>query len=211
MGKRPKQDFVVLGGVVACGKCRTEPSLVTRKATFGLCPVTVLPPRKTVVHRLPIPAFRWTVSAARIDRNHRAANAKLHAAQGVVMFRVIGFVRQKPSWPQMGRRLSHGRSKSRGILAGAKTDNGSYDQLGRRMKDSSQLGPCRVCRIAREASALEVDRNVSCFQARGVDRRRVAGIIGDQAARPSTVAASRQQSLEAPFSRSFCSTCHNVE
>jgi len=181
------------------------------KAAFGLCPVTILPPRKAVVHPLAISSFRWAVGAARIDGNHGASDAKLDAAEHMVMFRIVGLVRQNPSRPQGGCRLSHGRDKSRGILAWTKTDNGSYDQLGCRVKNSGQLGPRRLCRIARETSALEVDRDVPRFQAGGVDRRRIAGIIGDQAASPSTVATSCQQSLEPPFSRSFCSTCHNVE
>ena len=211
MGNGPKQDFVALGDVVACSKGRAEPSLMARKTTFGLCSVTILPPRKTAVHLLSIVSFRRTVGTAWIDGNHRATNAKFDAAQRMVMFRIIGFVCQNPSWPQIARRLSDGRNKSRGVLTGTKPHNGSYDQLGCRMKSSSQLGPRRMCRIAREASALEVDRNVPRFQAGGVDRRRIAGILGDQAASPSTVAASCQESLESPFSRSFCSTCHNVE
>lgn len=201
----------MLSEVVSCGKCRTESSLMAGKATFCLGPVTILSPRKAVVHQLPISSFRRTVGAARIDGNHGAADAKLDPAQHVVMFRVIGFVRQKPSWPQIGRCLPHGRDEIRRVLAWTKTGNGSYDQLRSGVENSGQLGPRRVLRIARPELALKVDRDMPCFQAGGVDRRRIAGIIGDQAASPSTVAASCQQSLESPFSRSFCSTCHNVE
>lgn len=201
----------MLSEVVSCGKCRTESSLMAGKATFRLGPVTILSPRKTVIHQLPISSFRRTVGATRIDGNHRAADAKLHTAQGVVMLRVIGFVRQKPSRTQIGRCLPHGRDEIRGVLAWTKTGNGSYDQLRRSVENSGQLGPRRVLRITRPELALKVDRDMSCFQAGGVDRRRIAGIIGDQTASPSTVAASREKSLEPPFSRSFCSTCHNVE
>ena len=136
MGKCPKQDFVVLGAVVACGECRAETSLVAGKAAFGLCPVTILPRRKAVIHSLAIPSFWRAVGAARIDGNHGASDAKLDAAQHMIMFRIIGLVRQNPSRPQRGGCLSHGRDKSRGILAGTKTDNGSYDQLGYRMENS---------------------------------------------------------------------------
>jgi hypothetical protein len=147
-----------------------------------------------VVHQLVIPSFRRAVGAAWIDGNHRAPDAKFDTAQRVVMFRIIGFVRQNPSRPQIDRRLSHGRDKSRGILTWTKTDNGSHDQLGCRMKNSGQFGPCRLCRIAGKASALEVNRNVPRFQACGVDRRRITGVIGNQAASPSTVAASCEES-----------------
>ena len=201
----------MLSDIVACGKCRTEPSLMAGEAAFCLCPATILPPGEAVVHHLSIPSFRRAWGVARIDGDHGAADAKLDAAQNMVMFRVIGFVRQNPSRPQIGRRLSHGRDKIRGILAGAKTGNGTHNQLRSRVKHSGQLGPRRVRRIARDAFALKVNRDMPRFQTGGVDRRRIAGIIRDQAAGPATVATSREKPLESPFSRSFCSTCHNVE
>lgn len=200
-----------MSDVVSCGKCRTEPSLMAGKSTLRLRTLAILPPRKAVVHLSPIPSFRWTIATAWVDRNHGAADAKLDAAQHVIMFRVIRFVRQKPSWPQIGRRLPHGRDEIRGVLAWAKTGNGSDDQLRSGVENSGQLRPRRVLRITSPELALKVDRDMPCFQAGGVDRRRVAGIIDDQAASPSTVTTSCEKSLEPPFSRSFCSTCHNVE
>lgn len=201
----------MLSHVVASGKCRTESSLMTRKTAFRLQPLTILPPREAVVHLSPISSFRRTVTTAWVNGNHGAANAKLDATQRVVMFRIVSFVRQNPARPQMDRRLSHGRSKIWGILARTKTGNGSDDQLRSGVENGGQFGPRRVLRITRPILALEVDRNVSRFQACSIDRRRIAGVFDDQTASPATVAASCQQSLKSPFSRSFCSTCHNVE
>jgi hypothetical protein len=200
-----------LSDIVSRSKCRTEPSLMAGKSTLCLRTLAISPPRKAVVHLSSILSFRRTIATAWVDRNHRAADAKLDAAQHVIMFRVIRFVRQKPSWPQIDRRLPHGRDEIRRVLAWAKTGNGPDDQLRSSVENSGQLGPRRVLRITRPELALKVDRDMPCFQAGGVDCRRIAGIIDDQAASPSTVTASCEKSLEPPFSRSFCSTCHNVE
>ncbi len=211
MGEDSDQDFVVLRDGVSGGQRRAEPPFMAGKTAFRLSPLTILPLRKAVIHHPSVTSRRGAVGSARIDGNDGAADTQLFTAHDMVMFRVVGFVRHNPPRTQMGRRLPHGREKIRRIVAGSPADHRPDDQLRSGMENSGQLGPGGVRGIGQATAALEVNRHVACFQPRGVDRRRIAGVLGDQAAGPAPLATSLQKSFVPPFLRSFCSKYHNVE
>ena len=163
------------------------------------------------MHHPAIPTFGRTGCVSRVDGDHGTANAQFTTTQCMIMFRIIPFVCQNTPWSQVGRRLSYRGSEVGRILARSQPNNRSRDELRSGVKHSGQFRPGRMGKCALTTPSLKVRRGVPRFQTRRVDRRRVRNIICNQATIASTVAASRKESLESPFSRSFCSTCHSVE
>jgi len=163
------------------------------------------------MHHSSIVAQRRTFCVSPIDGNCRAADAKFTAAQRMIMLCVIALVGQHPHGPQIACGLSHCRRKIRRVLARPQPYNGSRDELGRGVKNGGQFRPSRMRRVAAVTFALVMQRDMSSLQPRCIDGRCVAGVVYNQPTVSSTMATSRKKSLESPFSRSFCSTCHNVE
>lgn len=201
----------MLSWVTASRQSRAKPSLVAGEAAFRLGALAILSTGKSVVHHSPISSRGRSHRVARIDRNDGAADAQFAPTQSVVMLRVIPFVGQHPTRPEVHRCLPHRRRKLRRVLTRPLSSNRCDDQLRSRVKDCGQLGPGSVRRRATATPSLKVSRSMSGFQSRRVDCRRVGSVIADQAARSSADAASMEKLSESPFSRSFCSTCHNVE
>ena len=201
----------MLSWLASCRQSRTEPSFMTGEAAFGLGPLAILPPGKSLMHHPAIPSPGWARCVPRVDRNHRTADAKFTAAQHMVMFGVIGFVRQNPSRPQVDRCLPQCRCERRRILARATSRNRSGNQLRGGVKHGGQFGPSSMRPRATATASLKVSRGVPGLQSSGIDRRGVARIVGDQPAGSSPVTTSRQKSFKPLFSRSLCSACHSVE
>ena len=201
----------MLSWLAASRESRTEPSFMTGEAAFGLGPLAILLRRKSVIHHPSIPSLGGTRRVSRVYWNHGTADTKFATAQRVVMFRVIAFVCQNPSRPQVDRCLPQCRCKVWRVLARATPGNRSGNQLRGGVKHGGQFGPSSMPRRTTATPSLKVSRGVPGLQSRGVDRRSVARIIGDQATGSSPVAASGEKPFKSPFSRSFCSTCHSVE
>ena len=202
----------MLSGIATSSQGGTKSPLVAREAAFRLRTMPILSHRKPIVHHPAVMSFRRPWSVAGVDWNHGAANAKFTSTQGVVMFGVVTLVSQNSSWTKVGRGLPHCWRKVGRVLTGPLSGNCSDDQLRRCVKDCSQLRPrCVSDRRVAPTTSLKVDRGMTRFQTGGVDRCGVAGVVDDQAASTSAVAAASEKLFEPPFSRSFCSTCHSVE
>jgi len=163
------------------------------------------------MHHTAISTFGRTSRVSWIQRDYGAADPKFMAAQHMIMFRVVAFVGQYAPWPQIRGGLPHRRREIGRVLTWSQPRNGSRNQLGSRVKHSGQFRPGRMGHRAVKTFPSIVKGNVPSLQSGCINRRRIAGIVRDQATIASTVAASRKESLESPFSRSFCSTCQSVE
>jgi hypothetical protein len=205
------EEFSELVGFTACGKRGAKPALVSGEATFGLRSMTVLPARKAVVHHSAIAPLRRPWGVSRIERDDGAANPEFLAAEHVIVLGIVAFVGQQAAWPKVRSRLADGVWKVGRVLTGTARRDGTYDQLGSRVKHSCELRPRGVRRLGSTAPSLEVHRCVPRFQARRVNCRGAVVIVSDQTAGASALTASSQQLFKPPFSSSFCSMCHSVE
>ena len=192
MSECANEEFFELVGFTACGKRGAQPAFVSGEAAFGLRPMTVLPARKAVVHHSAIAPLRWPWGVSRIERNDRAANSELLAAERVIVLGIVAFVGQKAAWPKIRSRLPDGVWKVGRVLTRTARRDGTYDQLRIRVKHSRELRPCGVRRLGSTAPPLEVHRRVPRFQASRVNCRGAVAIVGNQTTGASAVAASGQ-------------------
>lgn len=197
--------------IATSGECRTKPSLVSRKAAFGLGSLAILPTWEAIMHHPPISALGWSRCVAGIDRDRGTANAKLLTTQSVIVFRIVPSVGQHTPWLKIIGCLTHcGREVGR-VLARALSGNSTNNQLTRGMKDRCQLRPRGVSDARASTATLKVNRSMTSFQPCRIDCCRMVGMLGNQATSSPSVTAACQKSFKAFFSRSFCSTCQSVE
>ena len=201
----------MLSRIATCGESRTKPTLVSRKAAFGLGALAILPTRESIVHHPSILAFRWPRCIAWVDRNCGATNAKLLTTQRMIMLRVVRFVGQHTPQLKIVRRLTHRWRKVGRVLARTLSGNGAHNQLTGGMKDSRQFRPRSVSAVRTSAAPLKMDRCMASFQSCSIDGCCVVSVINDQATSSASVAAAGKKFCKVFFSRSFCSTCHSVE
>lgn len=211
MSQCSHQEFFILGWIATCRQRRSKSSFMTGKTAFGLASVAVLSEGKAIMHHTSISPLRRSRCVAWIDGNHSAADPQFASAQSMIMLRVIAFVGQDATRSKVGGRLTHGGSKVRRILAGALPSNRTHHQLASCVKNRGEFWPSGMRRCATAASSLKMYRGMAGFKPRRIDCRRIARIIGDQPIGSSPVAANSEKSFKPPFSRSFRSTCHNVE
>ena len=200
-----------MSGIATCRESRTESPFVARESAFGLGSLAIFLTGEAVVHHSSVPPQRWPRRIAWVDRNRGAADTELFTAQRMVVLRVVAFVGQNPSGPEIGCGLSHRRNESRRVLGRTLSRNDSDNQLASGVKDGGQLWPRSVCYFTATTPSQKVLRCMPSLQPCGINRRSTVSIVSDQPTDPTAVAASREKSFEPPFSRSFCSTCQSVE
>ena len=164
-----------------------EPPLVSAECALGLPPLAVYPlvtgalgARAEVPSHLGPVAARWhPVVPARVDRDHRRADAQALAREPVVVLGVERGIGQHPIPEDQQRRQQQDRSELRGIVGRAECDRGTGDEVGVRIDRSGQLGPT-ACGVLAFGTGDEVSGGVTAVETGGIDGD--GGSFGDQLA-----------------------------
>jgi len=164
-----------------------EPPLVSAECALGLPPLAVYPlvtgalgARAEVPSHLGPVAARWhPVVPARVDRDHRRADAQALAREPVVVLGVERGVGHHPVPEDQQGRQQQDRGKFRGIVARAGGDGDPGDEVRVRVDRGGQLGPT-AGRLLGARTGDEVARGVAAVEAGGIDGD--GGSFGDQLA-----------------------------
>lgn len=185
MGQHAEEAFAHARLFGSRGDGAAEPSLVSGKgaldlpplAEHPLVPVALRAGSEVTGHLRPVLPARRAVVAARVDRDHRGADAEVLPCEPVVCLGIERGVSQHPvpGDAQSGQQ-QHGCKLGR-IVGRAGGDGGPGDEVGVGIDGGGQLGP-RARRVLALGAGDEVPRGVAAIQTGGIDGN--GGGFGDQ-------------------------------
>lgn len=146
-------------------------------AEHPLVPVALGALAEVPRHLGPVPALRWCVAAARVDRDHRRADPQLLPRLPVVRFGVECGIGQHPAPGDQQGREEQDRGELRGVVGRADGDGGPGNDVRVGVDGGGQLGP-GPGRVLAPGSGDEVARRVPAIQAGRIDGD--GGGFGDQ-------------------------------
>jgi len=204
MGQDSQQALAFLGGVVTGAQRRAQPSFVPRDHTLDLPAIPIDPLVESPFHLAAIPCLRPAApGVARVQRNHRAADAQRLSAEPMIALTVVAGVGQHASQVHVADRLAHGRRELAMVVAGAANHVGGRDQMALRVTDQRQLGPAATAKTPITTAFDEVGADVVGLQAGGVNG--ALGLGGNQAALDGVLEDNAQEPVKSPFFISRCS------
>lgn len=204
MRQNSQQALALLCGVVPGSQGRVQQALVPRDDAFDLPAMSIDPLGEAAFHHASVLGLRpATPGVPPVQRNRRAANAQLPAAQDMVAFAIVARVGQKPGQSQVTDCLPHGRSELRVVVAGSSHHQGSGDQVSRGVTDDRQLGPTATAEPFISLAIHKVCADVVALQTRGINGP--LGLGGNQPAFGSTLENDGQEPVKSPFFISRCS------
>jgi hypothetical protein len=162
----------------------------------ALAPVALGARAEVPGHLPPIPPTRFALVPARVDRDHRRAEAQIPAREPVVGFGIERGVGPHPvPEDREGRQQEHGRELG-GVVGRAGGDRGTGDEVRMGVDRGGQLGPtARGPLTARTGN--EVARGVPAVEAGDLDG--AGGLLGDQAAAECGRDGAFEQAEEGPL------------
>ena len=203
MGQDADQAFLRLGLLTVGPQARAQEPLVTADGALYLPPVPIDAPVKPPGHLRPIPALGRRMGPSLVQGDQRGANAKLFAAQPVVVLGVVGGIGQQPVERYVPCGLFEGLWKLGRIVAGSLCDHHPGKQVRGGVADYGELGPPAAPKRPVAVAVHVVGAGVSGLQARGVDGP--FGTLVDQSQLPCALETSSDKRPESPFFSSlFC-------
>lgn len=203
MGQDAQAHLAALAFVVTGGQGRAEMALQPRKYAFGMRPAAVAARGKPAVQLGAVLARRLLVAvAARIQFDGGQADAEFLARKAMVVFAVVSGVGEQAVQMQVRGGLPHGGIEIRRILARppARADAENDVRIG--VRHGGELGPVVRGVFGTALVALGiVAADMAGLKAGGVDR--AFGALVDQAASARTCDGLGEDSVKAPFFRSF--------
>lgn len=205
MGQHPEAALPLPRLVGPPAERTAEPALVPAEGRFGLPPLAEHPPvprplrpgREAPDHLGAVPLRRLPVVPARVDRDHRRADAQVLPGEPVVALGVEGGVGQHPVPTDGEGRLGQDGAELRGVVGRAGGGGRPGEEVALSVDGGGQLGPGGALG---PGPAGEVPGGVPALQAGGINRRR--GPLADQAAVGSGRGGAEEEDDEPPFSRS---------
>ena len=167
MGEDAEADLGELTRFGAGTEVGAEASLVPAEGTLGLGSSAVLTARESAFHQTAVPSLGPAPAVvAGVERDHRAADAQLGAAQGVVVLGVVPLVRDDAACLEVRRGLTYRRPELGRVLTRAARGRDPRDELRRGVEHGGELGPGRVPHIMGQTPCTpsEVHRGVPDFQ-----------------------------------------------
>lgn len=189
---------------------RSQTSLETRKDTLDLPALAKDSARKVSVHQPPIHGLWLAVRVSpEIDRDRRGCNPEFLSTECMKRFGIVGRIGEHAFQVNVFGRLSNRRLEARRIIARAKSQIDSDDQMCGVVAGGGKLGKTAETLHA-PLSLQKVTANVSAFKSRSIDRgvnrfNRQTVILG-------VSENSAEQAVEAPlFNREFSTFCSVVK
>lgn len=163
----------------------TESSLVPTEGTLDVPPLAEHPlvpaalrsRAEPLGHLAPVLARRCGGTPARVDRDHRGADAKVFTRELVMSFGVECRVGRHPVPSQTQRRQKQNGRELRGIVGRAFGDPGPGDEVGMCVGCDREFGPTAGCVFAL-GPRDEVSGGVAAIEAGGIDGD--GRLFGDQ-------------------------------
>ena len=130
MSQYPEKTLALTRCLRAATKSRPKQSLMARKGTFGLPALAVLAAMETPLHLSSVftlgPLAALTTP---VQGDDRGAHAQVLATETMIFLAVEGGVAQDTVPGDEQRRLFHGRSELRPVIAGTSTDSGRDEEM----------------------------------------------------------------------------------
>ena len=179
-----------------------EASFESRNHALGLDPLAVFDFGEEPVHMPAVLALGPTPMPAPVDLNDAAADAQHLAGQNVVVFRVVGGVRQKSVDANPPASPAQDRAQQGSVVARPLAHHRVNQQVRRGVASQRQLGPARKKVAFLPYFVGVMRRAVSCFQSGRVD----AGFLfrADKSLLLGVVEDCVQQPVEQTFFRRRC-------
>jgi hypothetical protein len=168
MGKHAKMNFDLLRTAGSTPQGRCESSFKPRNRTFGLHPLTIFDFGKIPIHLPPILALRPTPPPSFVDFDHGTADAQDLAGQDMVVFCIVGGIRQKSVDAYPPTSPLQDRTQQWSVVAWTVVHDGVNQQVRRVVACQCHLWPTRNT-IAFLPDFLGImRRSMSCLQPRGI-------------------------------------------
>lgn len=196
------QTLLRLRLVAACPQGRAEEPFVAADGAFDLPPLPVEAPGEMPGHLPPILRTRRSVASARIQGDHRGADAQFLPAEPVVVFGVVGGVSQQAVETHAGGSLTQRFGELGRVVARTTADHDAGQKVTLRVADHGELRPFSAPERPVAVAIHVVGAGVSSLQARGVDGP--LGVLPDQPERCCTLEAGSGKRVESPLFSSRC-------
>lgn len=185
MGKHTEEALALAGFVGAPGDGTAEPALVAAEGALGLpplaehalAPVALVARAEVPGHLAAVPAARFALVAARVDRDHRRADPQLLAREPVVRLGVERRVGQHPVPGDAQRGQQKNGGELRGVVGRAEGDDRPGDEVRMGVDGGGQLGPT-LGRVLALGAGDEVPGRVAAIETGGIDGD--GRLFGDQ-------------------------------
>jgi hypothetical protein len=189
--------------VVSGSQGRTQDSFVLGKTAFDLDSLTIGLFREVSLHLLPISALSRLGTPATIERDHRGPNPQFLSCQRMIGFRIKPGIAQQAIQPKVPAGLNHGRGKMGTVVVRASGHNTTPEQVGLRITDGRDFGPCGVLSRAFAGPVKIVGTDMTGLKPGGINGP--LGLIRNQIQLPGAVQQGRQQVFKSPFFSNRCS------
>ena len=134
-------DFGLLGFAGTPTQCGCQPPFETRDGTLDLRPLTVLDLGEPTVHLAAILGLGPAATAPFVQRDDCAADTKLLASEGMIMFGIVTGVSQQAVDGKLPRNLFQQRCPKRRVLARTIADQHVNQQMRGVVAGQRQLRP----------------------------------------------------------------------